>query len=87
MVKYKSLYSPCRTLFMIPSNITEEHILLAIQEIDQSSYPEKHESKKYNLIHNEKPYPPKVIISVAKCLASGDGRVGSELSGGVRCAR
>ena len=35
---------------MIPSNISEEHIYLAIQEIDQSGYLEKHESKKYDLI-------------------------------------
>jgi hypothetical protein len=67
---------------MIPSNITPEHILQAIKDIERKGYPPKHESTKYDLIFDEKRYPPKYVISIANTYANGTPLDTSEFSGG-----
>ena len=67
---------------MIPSTITREHILQAIKEVDVSGYPDKNESRMYDLLFNEKRYPPKIIISIANKFANGIPLEVSEFSGG-----
>jgi 5-methylcytosine-specific restriction protein A len=57
--------------FKIPAKITREHILLAIKEIEATGYPEKNESRKYDLIFNDKSYPPKIVLSYASKYATG----------------
>lgn len=56
----------------IPRNITKEHILLAIQDIESNGikYPLT-KSKKYDLVFNGKKYPPKYTISIANQFANG----------------
>lgn len=66
---------------MIPPNITKEHIIRAIQEIEKEGYPEKHESKKYDVVYEGKRYPPKVVISFANKHANGESLDFSEFSG------
>jgi biotin operon repressor len=56
---------------MIPQNITKEHILKAIQEIDKNGVPEERLSTKYYLQYNGKNYPPKYTISLANKYANG----------------
>lgn len=53
----------------IPKNITQAHILKAIERIDkerkQNILPAKRLSRKYFLRHNKVDYPPKLVISYA----------------------
>jgi len=71
---------------MIPPNITREQIILAVHEIDKIGYPEKHESRKYDLIFEGKQYPPKVVIAHANKYANGTLLDFSEFSGGEQFA-
>ncbi|MDI6790750.1 MAG: hypothetical protein QME44_08695 [Thermodesulfobacteriota bacterium] len=56
---------------MIPRNITKQHILKAIEQIDREGIPKKRESTKFHLTFNGKHYPPKLVLSIANQLASG----------------
>jgi hypothetical protein len=55
---------------MIPENIKPEHILMAIKEVDNSGIPEERISDRYDLVYNEKTYPPKYIVSLANKYAN-----------------
>lgn len=68
---------------MIPKEIIEEHIRLAIDEIDRKGVPTKRESTKYNLIYKGKEYPPKYVISRACFYATGEELDNEEFSGGT----
>jgi len=70
----------------IPASITREHILQAIKEIDETGYPEKNESRKYDLNYNSKHYPPMVVLSLASKYATGSVLDVSEFSGGEQFA-
>ena len=50
---------------MIPKNITKDHIIRAIAEVDRNGIPSGRNSKKYLLLSNGKLYPPKYIIALA----------------------
>jgi 5-methylcytosine-specific restriction enzyme B len=58
---------------MIPKNITEQHVLEAIKDIDANGikYPLT-KSRKVNLVFNDKAYPPKLTISIANKFANGE---------------
>jgi len=72
--------------FHIPVNITHEHILKAIKKIDAEGFPEKNASRKYNLLFENKNYPPKIVLSQANKFANGDLIDVSEFSGGKQFA-
>lgn len=57
---------------MIPNNITRDHVLKALEDIDLNGikYPLA-KSKLYDLIYKGKSYPPKYTISVANQFANG----------------
>ena len=55
----------------IPKNITKEHIVKAIEEIDPSQIPPQRREQNYSLISNGKTLPPKYVISVANKFANG----------------
>ena len=55
---------------MIPESIKSEHILRAIEEADRSEVPVERKSDRYDLVYNEKKYPPKYIISLANKYAN-----------------
>lgn len=55
---------------MIPSTIQREHVILAAKWIDQNGIGQR-VSKKYQVIVNGRPYPPKLIISKAYFYAHG----------------
>ena len=49
--------------------IKKDHILLAINEIDKEGVRKGRHSSTYDLIYEGKPYPPKLVISIAtRCL-------------------
>lgn len=56
----------------IPSNIKREHVLRAIERIDNGIVPKKRRSYKFNVHYNGKLYPPKYLISVANEFANQD---------------
>ena len=56
---------------MIPNNITKEHIVSAINEIEKNGYPIVREPTKYFIKYKEKTYPAKYIISLSNKLANG----------------
>lgn len=49
----------------ILKNIKKEAILEAIYEIDSGGVPQKYQSKDYDVIHNQKHYPPKYVVLLA----------------------
>jgi len=62
--------------------ITKEHILRAIQKTDEDGYNSANESTKFDLLYNNKRYPPKVILRNAYYFAEGRPREVSDFSGG-----
>lgn len=68
---------------MIPKNITADHILRAIKEIDLGrKVPSDREAHKFHLKYNGKVYPPKFVISLANKYANGEELPPSKFSGG-----
>jgi 5-methylcytosine-specific restriction protein B len=55
----------------LPKNITKEHLFKAIEKIDKEGFPVDADSQYYDVIHNGKKYPPKVIVSYANIFANG----------------
>ena len=56
----------------VPSNITRENLLKAIERIDTEGVPSGAQSSTYDLVHSEKRYPPKLVVSWANVFANGD---------------
>jgi predicted HNH restriction endonuclease len=67
---------------MIPKTIKREHILKAIEQVDAEGYEKKNASTKYDLLHNRKKYPPKIIISLAYNFVTGSPHPVEKFSGG-----
>ena len=67
---------------MIPSNITREHIIEAINEIRRSGVPSHRESVRWSLVYEGKQFPPKYVISLANKFASGRELDPFQFSGG-----
>jgi hypothetical protein len=67
---------------MIPKNITREHIFRALEKIDSGGIPKGRESTIYNLVYNDKYYPPKLVISLANIYANGEELLPCYFSGG-----
>ncbi len=57
---------------IIPSIIGRDHILKAIHEIDELGVPARRKSTNYCLIHEQRHYPPKYVISIASRYATGE---------------
>jgi hypothetical protein len=56
----------------IPGNITRKDLLQAIDRIDKESIPANAHSSTYDVIHEGKPYPPKLVVSWANEFANGE---------------
>ncbi|GLI55959.1 hypothetical protein PM10SUCC1_14730 [Propionigenium maris DSM 9537] len=63
-------------------NITRDHILKAISKIDNEVIPANRRSTKYNLVFNNKTYPPKYVISIANIFVKGKELQSSKFNGG-----
>ena len=68
---------------MIPNNITKEHLEKAIEEVERDGVRKGRQSSTYNLIHNGKYYPPKLIISIANRYANGEELDPNGFEGGL----
>ncbi len=67
---------------MIPSNIKREHIIKAIKDIEKYGVPKGRASRRFQLVLNGKPFPPKYVVSVANKYANRGELDPSEFSGG-----
>lgn len=64
-------------------NITKEHILSAIQEINEQGIRNGRHSSTYDLIYEKKAYPPKLVISIANRYATGKELDPNSFAGGL----
>jgi hypothetical protein len=64
------------------NEIKKEHILAAVKEIETEGIRSGRHSSTYDLIHEGKPYPPKLVISIANRFATGTELDSSEFYGG-----
>ena len=67
---------------MIPDNISREHVIKAIEEIELNGIPKGRHSVKWSLLFNSKQYPPKFVISKANIYANNEEWEPSKFSGG-----
>lgn len=67
----------------IPSNISKEHLLKAIDKIDEEGIPSGGDSQYYDVVINDKRYPPKLIVSFANIFANGTELERSSFGGGI----
>ncbi|MGL5787082.1 MAG: hypothetical protein ACRCX4_09720 [Bacteroidales bacterium] len=67
---------------MINRNVKKNHILKALNYIDQNGIPVRRNSTKFNLYYNDKLYPPKYVLSIATKVATGKELDSSEFKGG-----
>lgn len=67
---------------VIPKEITKQHVLDAISEIDRNGIPENRQARGFELVVEGKAYPPKLVISLASKYATGKELHRSEFSGG-----
>jgi 5-methylcytosine-specific restriction protein B len=58
-------------LSAITDSVTAEHVLAALAEIQAGGVPEGAESTKYDLLHDGRRYPPKLVLSLAAKAATG----------------
>ena len=70
-------------LFMIPRNINQVHVLKAIEEIDRKGIPKGRNSRKFQLLHKRRYYPPKFVISLANKYANNVELDSSQFGGGI----
>src|SRR4051794_26207119 len=52
-------------------SVTKEHILASIKQIDESGIPPTRFSRHYDLLYQDRRYPPKYLLSIASGLATG----------------
>lgn len=67
---------------MIENNISKQHVLKALEEIDKEGIPNNRKSTKFEIIHNDKKYPPKYTLSLANRYANGKYLDASDFGGG-----
>ncbi len=70
----------------IPQNINKDHLLKAIRKIDLAGIPLGADSKYYDLVYNNKFYPPKLVVSFANIFANGTELDRSSFEGGKKTA-
>ena len=68
---------------MISKNIKRDHILKAIEEINEKEVPNNRQSKKFLLEFNGKHYPPKYLISLANKYINSETLDPELFSGGI----
>ena len=70
----------------VPNNITKEHLLKAIQKIDDKGIEKGSQSSTYDVLFEGKKYPPKLVVSWANEFANGSALDRLSFKGGVKSA-
>lgn len=68
---------------MIPSNISQEHIMRAIRDIERSRISKGRQSSKFQLVVDGQVFPPKYVVSLANKYANGVELAPSKFNGGA----
>lgn len=68
----------------VPNNIVKEHILKAIKRIDDEGIKKGAHSTTYDLQHEGRRYPPKLVVSWANEYANGVELDRNLFSGGLK---
>jgi len=68
----------------IPTGITKEHIEQAIKDFDAQGAPGFGGSTFYDLVHENRRYPPKAILALAAKRAADADLKPTDFTGGVR---
>ena len=68
---------------MIPKNITRDHVLKALEKIDNEGVDENRQSSKYYLMYKNREYPPKYTVACANFYANGEFLNSELFSGGA----
>ncbi|HMQ78419.1 MAG TPA: DUF3578 domain-containing protein [Ignavibacteria bacterium] len=68
---------------ILPTNITKDHLLRAIEKIDAEGIPPDGQSRYYDVIFMGKRYPPKLIISYSNFFANGTILERNSFHGGI----
>ncbi len=66
-----------------PNNINRDHLLKAIDKIDKEGIPKHGDSQFYDVVYNNKNYPPKLIVSYANIFANGIELDRNTFNGGI----
>jgi 5-methylcytosine-specific restriction protein A len=66
----------------LPKDLTREHVLRAIREIDVKGWEPGNDSIKYDLVFEGERYPPKIVVKYANFFAHGELLDVSKFSGG-----
>jgi energy-coupling factor transporter ATP-binding protein EcfA2 len=67
----------------IPHNISKDHLLKAINKIDNEGIPKGADSQYYDVLFSDKLYPPKLIVSYANFFANGVNLDRDSFAGGL----
>lgn len=67
----------------IPENITKEDLIKAIEKINHEGFPKDADSQYYDVVHEGKTYPPKVVVSYANIFANGEELDRKSFEGGL----
>ena len=68
---------------MIPAAIKRDHVVRAIALIAAEGVPKGRESRDYDILHEGRRYPPKLVLARASLLATGRELLSSEFGGGT----
>ncbi|MEM2124467.1 MAG: hypothetical protein QXL43_03985, partial [Methanolinea sp.] len=72
---------------MIPQEITREHVLAVLREIDRTGIPKERQAAEYMVVHGGKLYPEKYVVSLASRFALGKELGPHSFSGGRETVR
>ena len=73
----------CMSVIALPDNINREHLLKAIERIDREGVPSGAHSSTYDVVYQDKKYPPKLVVSWANVFANGSEIDRRSFSGGL----
>ncbi len=66
----------------VTKEVKRQHVLQALADIDQGNIPDRSNSTTYDLLHNARRYPPKLVLSLAVKHASGKEYDRDDFTGG-----
>src|ERR1035437_7827468 len=71
------------TEMKLPTNINRDHLLQAINKINSEGIPKDADSQYYDLLFEDKKYPPKLVVSYANLFANGEVLDRNSFNGGL----
>jgi 5-methylcytosine-specific restriction protein A len=69
---------------LIPEGINRDHVLEAISRFDAGTHHEFADSTAYDLLHNDRRYPPKAIFGIASEILTGEKFTPKHFKGGLQ---